>query len=353
MSMLSSEDSAHFSAPVRSEGAARALIGAEKVAALLLALDKPIAGRLLKRFDALELRQVTRAASELGAVNPATVERLVAEFQEQFSAGAELLGSAGEAQSLLAGALSPEETAEILSDVLGNSNKAMWERLSAAPQGALAAYLQQEHPQTFALVLSRLSPDTAAKLIAQTPKHLRNGLMRRMLSARPVTDPVMRLLERTLHEDILLNVARNAEAGPHARIAEIINKLERDQVDDVLESLSAERPRDAETLRGMLFSFEDIGRLSARSRALVFDRVPAERVVLALRGAEADFRDLILSSMGARARRMVEAELNAGGSAQQRDIMAARRAIAATVLDMAARNEIEIRAEAEAEAAFG
>ena len=68
------------------------LFGAEKVAALLLAMDKPIAGRLLKRFDSLELRQVTRAASELGAVNPATVEKLIQEFSEQFSAGAELLG---------------------------------------------------------------------------------------------------------------------------------------------------------------------------------------------------------------------------------------------------------------------
>jgi len=75
-------------------------------------MDKPIAGRLLKRFDSLELRQVTRAASELGAVNPATVEKLIQEFSEQFSAGAELLGSAGEAENLLAGALDPEEAAE-------------------------------------------------------------------------------------------------------------------------------------------------------------------------------------------------------------------------------------------------
>lgn len=354
MSTPLSEESAHVGTAHagRSYAVAKPLFGAEKVAALLLALDKPMAGRLLKRLDSLELRQVTRAASELGAVNPATVEQLIAEFQEQFSAGAELLGSAGEAESLLAGALTPEEAAEILSDVLGNSNKAMWDRLSAAPESALASYLQKEHPQTFALVLSKLSSGTAAKIMAQTPKDVRNGLMRRMLSPRPVMDPMMRLLEQTLHEDLLLNVARNTGADTHSKIADIINKMERDQIEDVLQSLAEERPKDAETLRSLLFTFEDIAKLSAKSRAVVFDRVPADRIVLALKGTDGMFRELILSSMGARARRMVENELNTGGPAQQRDVMKARRAIADAVLEMAERNEIEIHASGEADAVF-
>jgi flagellar motor switch protein FliG len=336
----------------RAHHLARPLFGAEKVAALLLTLDKPIAGRLLKRLDSLELRQVTRAASELGAVNPATIERLIVDFEEQFSSGAELVGSAGEAENLLAGALPPEEASEILSDVLGNSNKAMWDRLSAAPEGALASYLMKEHPQTSAFVLSKLSSGAAAKIMAQTPRDLRNGLMRRMLSPRPVMDPMMRLLERTLHEDLLLNVARNTGADTHSKIADIINKMERDQIEDVLQSLAEDRPKDAETLRGLLFTFEDIAKLSTRARTTVFDKVPADRAILALKGTDPTFRDLILSSMGARARRMVENELNTGGPAQQRDVMKARRAIADMVLEMAERNEIEIHGSGEADAMF-
>ncbi len=336
----------------RAYSLARPLFGAEKVAALLLALDKPIAGRLLKRFDSLELRQVTRAASELGSVNPATIEKLIEDFAEQFSAGAELLGSAGEAENLLAGALEPEEAAEILSDVLGNSNKAMWDRLSAAPESVLASYLLKEHPQTFALVLSKLSSGTAAKIMAQTPRDLRNGLMRRMLSPRPVMDPMMRILERTLHEDLLLNVARNTGADTHSKIADIINKMERDQIEDVLTSLAEDRPKDAETLRGLLFTFEDIAKLSQKARTTVFDRLPADRVVLALKGTDGAFRELILSSMGARAHRMVESELNTGGPAQQRDVLKARRAIADAVLEMAERNEIEINSGGQSDAIF-
>ncbi len=354
MSTPSPDDSAKFVPPqvARGHAVARPLFGAEKVAALLLALDKPIAGRLLKRFDSLELRQVTRAASELGSVNPATIEKLIDDFTEQFSAGAELLGSAGEAESLLNGALGSEEAAEILSDVLGNSNKAMWDRLSAAPESALATYLLKEHPQTFAFVLSKLSSGTAAKIMAQTPRELRNGLMRRMLSPRPVMDPMMRVLESTLHEDLLLNVARNTGADTHSKIADIINKMERDQIEDVLSSLAEDRPKDAETLRGLLFTFEDIAKLSQKARTTVFDKVPADRVVLALKGTDPAFREMILSSMGARARRMVENELNTGGPAQQRDVLKARRAIADSVLEMAERNEIEINSSGQSDAVY-
>jgi flagellar motor switch protein FliG len=354
MSTPSPEDVPKLAAPQPARGysLARPLFGAEKVAALLLALDKPIAGRLLKRFDSLELRQVTRAASELGSINPATIEKLIEDFSEQFTAGAELLGSAGEAENLLAGALDPEEAAEILSDVLGNSNKAMWDRLSAAPESALAAYLLKEHPQTFAFVLSKLSSGTAAKVMAQTPRDLRNGLMRRMLSPRPVMDPMIRLLERTLQEDLLLNVARNTGADTHSKIADIINKMEREQIEDVLSSLAEDRPKDAETLRGLLFTFEDIAKLSQKARTMVFDRLPADRVVLALKGTDAAFRELILSSMGARARRMVENELTTGGPAQQRDVLKARRAIADAVLEMAERNEIEINSSGQSDAVY-
>ncbi len=354
MSTPSPEDATRYVPPsaARGHAMARPLFGAEKVAALLLSLDKPIAGRLLKRLDSLELRQVTRAASELGAVNPATVERLIEDFVEQFSAGAELLGSAGEAESLLNGALGSEEAAEILSDVLGNSNKAMWDRLSAAPESALSDYLQKEHPQTFALVLSKLSSGAAAKIMSHTPRETRNGLMRRMLSPRPVMDPMMRLLEQTLHEDLLLNVARNTGADTHSKIADIINKLERDQIEDVLNSLAEDRPKDAETLRGLLFTFEDIAKLSQKARTTVFDKVPADRVVLALKGTDPGFREMILSSMGARARRMVEAELNTGGPAQQREVLKARRAIADTVLEMAERNEIEINSDGQSDAVY-
>ena len=320
----------------------RTLKGPDKVAALLLSLEKPVAARLLAKFDHGELRQITRAAADLGAVPVSTLEAIIEEFASYFSNGVDLVGSAGQAQQLLAGVVPPEQLADIMSDVLGNSNNTFWERLSEVSEGTLAAHLAKEHPQAAALILSKVAPSCAAKVMGHLPRELRNGLMRRMLSLKPVMDPPVRMLEAALNEDLLANVARNTNADSHSRIADIINKMERNHMEDVLQSLTEQRPKEAEVLKGLLFTFDDIVNLPPKARSVLFDQVPTERVVLALKGTEPEFRDLVLSSLAARAKRMVEAELTNGDPAPQRDVMKARRAIADLVLEMAEKGQIEL-----------
>jgi flagellar motor switch protein FliG len=325
----------------------KALRGADKVAALLLSLEKPIAARLLSKFDSLELRQITRAAADLGAVPAATLEALIEEFASHFSNGVDLMGSAGQAQQLLAGVVPPEQLADIMADVLGNSNHSLWERLSGVSDTVFAGFLAKEHPQTAALALSKVTPSCAAKVMGLLPRELRNSLMRRMLSFKPVTEPPVRILEGALQEELLVNVARNTSSDSHSRIADIINKMERNQMEDVLQSLTEQRPKEAEVLKGLLFTFDDIVNLSPKARSVLFDQVPTERVVLALKGTEAEFRDLVLSSLASRAKRMVEAELANGDAAPQRDVMKARRAIADLVLEMAEKGQIELHSSDE------
>ena len=330
---------------------ARILSGAEKAAALLLAMGKPLAARLLKHFDQLELRQITRAAAQLGAVSTAMLESLVEEFTESFSAGVDLLGNAGEAEQLLTGALPPEQVAGILSDVLGSSNSSMWEKLADIPESAFAAYLGKEHPQTAAFILSKTNAAYAARVAGQLPREQRNDLLGRMLAPEPVSDEALRVVESALQEDLINATARAVGGDSHARIADIVNKMEPSEVEDVMQSIAGTRPKEAVMLKKLLFSFDDLLRLSTRGRALLFDNVPTETVVLALRGTEAAFRDAVLSSMASRARRLVESELNNGAMASQRDIAKARRSIADLVLKMAQRNEIEIAPSDEAQAA--
>jgi flagellar motor switch protein FliG len=326
----------------------RSLSGPEKVAALLLAMGKPAAGRLLKHFDAAELKQIMRCAADLGPVPAPALESLVEEFAGEFSNGVDLLGTAQEAEALLTGVLAPEQIADLMADILGNSNKSTWERISAASDAVIAEYLGTEHPQTGALILSKVASASAAKVIALLPRDLRNDILRRMLTLRPVTDAALRLLEGRLHEDLLNKAARKVGAATNARMAEIINKMSPKQMDDVLQSLAEGRPKETEALKSLLFSFEDIVKLPPKSRMILFDKIPTERVVLALQGTNADFRDFVLSSLASRARRLVENELNSGASASQRDIAAARRVICDLVLAMAERGEIEL-ASAEAD----
>jgi flagellar motor switch protein FliG len=329
----------------------RIFSGAEKAAALLLAMGKPLAARLLKRFDPIELRQITRAAAHLGAVSNEAIDSLIEEFTDNFSMGADLLGNAGEAEQLLNGALPPEQVADILSDVLGSSNSSLWEKLAEAPEAALSAYIEAEHPQTAAFILSRLNASCAAKIIALLRRELRNELLTRMIAPEPVSDEALRIVETALQEDLLKTSARAAGSDSRARIADIVNRLEPAEVEDVIQSISQSQPKDAAVLKKMLFTFDDLLKLSQRARALLFDNVPTESIVLALRGTDAAFRDAVLSSMASRARRLVESELSNGASPPQREIAKARRSIAETVLKMAQRNEIEIGAPEGEEAA--
>jgi flagellar motor switch protein FliG len=105
-------------------------------------------------------------------------------------------------------------------------------------------------------------------------------------------------------------------------------------------------------LKGLLFVFEDIVKLSPRDRMAIFDQVPTDRLVLALKGTETLFREQILSSLATRARRIVQQDLENGEPALQRDVIEARRAITDIALDMAGRGEIELNSEREDGAYF-
>jgi flagellar motor switch protein FliG len=324
--------------------------GSNRVAALLMIMGKPMATRLMKHFEADELKQVTRAIADLRSVPPAQLETMVEDFASQFAGGANLNGTAGEVERMLDGVLPKEQIDEIMADVLGNADRTIWERMSGVAEAMFASYILKEHPQTAALILSKVKPACAAKVLSHLPPDFRNGLMRRMLTIKPVIDDTMRILERTLHEDFMMNFSRNMGADSHARIADIINKMERDHMENVLQSLAETRPKSAEILKSLLFTFDDIIRLTPRNRTALFDKVPTDKAVLALKGTEASFREIILQSLATRVRRMVEQELASGQPATQREVTEARRTITDLALEMAGRGEIEIKTDNEEDA---
>ena len=330
----------------------KVLKGPERVATLLFAMGKPAASKILRHFSEEEIRLVTKSAAQLGPVSPSQIEQLVEEFASNFSDGADLIGGAAHIEKLLTGILSPEQISNIMSEVVGNANRSIWERISTVSESAIASYLMKEHPQTAALILSRVKPSCAAKIMTQLPQPLRNNLMRRMLSMKPIVDETMKNIEKTLHDDFMANFSKNAGADTHAKIADIINKMERDHMEDVLSSLSAVRPKSAEILRGLLFTFDDIVKLTPRDRTTLFDQVPPDRVVLALKGTNEEFRKVVLSALSSRVRRMIEHELNSKEPSAHRDIAEARRTITDLALEMAGRGEIVINSEAEDEAYF-
>ena len=320
----------------------RTLTGPEKAAALLLMMGKPPAARLLKQFDQPDLQAVARAAAGLGAISATTLDRLVDQFAADFSAGADLFSDAGQVKSLLADSLPPEQIADILGVESGETHEVdIWRVLAQAPEAAILALLMAERATTATYILSKLDSAVATKAIAALPRDRRNAALCGLVAPLAVTPLAARLIEEAVGS-ALKQAPKAAAVEGRSRLAGIINGLDAPEAEDAMRALEQASPKEAAIVKAMLFSFNDLPRLSERARALLFDRASIDIVVMALRGTEADFRDTVLSSMPSRGRRLVEGELSSGANAPPRDIAKARKAIADIVLGMASRNEIEL-----------
>ena len=325
----------------RAAGQPGSLTGAEKVAILLLALGKTRAAKLLRRFDAEDLKLLSSSVGDLRPVTAADLEGLVEEFGQKFSSGVNFVGTATEIRDPMSGVMPEEPPPEAVAepDAELRAIHPIWDKIARTKVEVLRAFLMKEHPQTVALILSKIDADTAAKALSSLPADYRSELLCRMLGIKSVADEVLGVVEARLAKELASAGAPASRTG----IADILNRLEKTQSAAVLQSLAEVRPDEAKALKSLLFSFEDLADLPPPARTAVFDQVPIERLVLALRGTDLPFQAAILSALASRSRRMVEAELQGGGTAPARDVAEARRAIVDTVLKLAGKGEIEMR----------
>ena len=318
------------------------LTGPKKVAALLLSMDRRIASRILKHFDEDDIKLIAQTATDLGAVSKETLDALIEEFAQHLRTGGDLVATADEVEALLAGVVPPDQIAEIMSQVRSKSLQSIWIKLGEVPELSTAQYLTKEHPQVSALVLSRTPPAYAAATLKMFPPPLRNEVMRRMLALKVVLERPIQLLEGAVKEELLYKSAKSTGPTIHARLADIINKMERKQMDEILTDLDTHRPKEAELVRSLLFTFDDLARLSQPALVTLFDGVPADRTINALFGAEPRMIDLVLEATPGRARRMIEQELATGKKPSAKEIQKARRAIADAAMEMIEKGIIEV-----------
>jgi len=317
--------------------------GAKKAALLLLAMGKNHAAQVLRHFSAEELRLIPRFGADPDRITGVEFEGLVEEFGREFADGMKFIGTSQEVEDLISGVLTPEQIAQMKPEVVTERSEPVWSRLAALNEQVLASYIALEHPQIATAILSRMPSDYAAKILGLLNPALRRDVMGRMLSLSDMHPEAIALLERALGEDLLAGPARGGQQSEsRSRVADIINRLDEAQVADTLSTLAQTRPEDADALRGMLFTFSDIVKLTKAARTLLLDKVPTDRLVVALTGADPTLQEMALSSLTARTRRMVEAELKGGQNPSQRDIRSAQRSIADLALAMAGRGEIEL-----------
>jgi len=333
------------------EGGATGLVdtltGPQKAAAILVAIGRPAAARLLKHFNAEDLRKLAGHARTLEPISPLDFEHLVKQFEDSFVEGAPVSEAAQRFEGLLREALPQEEVDAVLEDRVQPQlvQESVWVQLARLPVESLQAYLTDQHPQIIAYIVSKLPSDLAARLFVVLPPQLRNAVVQRSLHIGNVAPAAAELLEDVLRRDLL----GRSDSGPvkahHGQIANIFNQLDRSEMEELMASLEDLNRDDLNRIKAKLFTFEDIERLSQRARLLLFDEVQTEQIATALRGADTRLQELVLSSLSTRGRRMVETELGAEqGNITAQNIADARRTIARIAIDLSERGIITLDA---------
>ncbi|ABM45519.1 hypothetical protein X471_01170 [Bartonella bacilliformis str. Heidi Mejia] len=320
------------------------LSGQQKVAALLVALGKPAAARLLKHFTPDDLRHLSGQAHSLPNISLADFEILVRQFEDAFAEGASFSEAGLRFDNLVQETL-PEDEAALIFDPSKAPKppvESLWNIIAKANIDVTQMHLVQEHPQVISYIISRLPSETAAKILMAQSATVRADLTRRRLHLRNVAPEMETILDQALRP-LFLQENRAGEQAHHGQVAIILNELDKTDIDEMLASLQDLEPEDLKKIKEKLFVFDDIPRLTERARLLLFDGIAADAIITALQGADDLMKELILASLSQRTRRMVETELSSENqSIQQSDILNARRIIAQTAIKLSEQGTIDL-----------
>ena len=317
----------------------------EKAAAVLLAMGKGVAGKLLKYFTQSELQSIIASAQTLRAIPPHELIDLVNEFEDLFTEGAGLMDNAKMMEGILEEGLTPDEVDGLLGRraAFQAFETTIWDRLQDADPVFVAKFLLNEHPQTIAYILSMMPSGFGAKVLLEIPDAQRADIINRTVNLKDASPKATAIVEARVIEMINALDAERNSVGSN-KVADLMNELEKSQVDEMLASLETVSTESVKKVRPKIFLFEDVLYMPQRSRVSLFNDVSGDIITAALRGSSMELRESVLSSIGARQRRMIESDLAAGDQGvNPREVAIARRSITQEAIRLAAAGQIQLK----------
>lgn len=319
----------------------------QKAAALLVAMGKENASKLLSHFKQEEIRELMLASNQMTTIPPETLNLLIEEFETEMMNGPSLMDSGASFQTLIEESLTEEQLLELKQDPssveIARQSAPFWDALDDVDLADLTEFLLAENTLAAAYTITRLSPEKSAKLVNSLSKEDRSRVVAGMITNRSASPAAINILENVLREEF----SRSTEAEPNSdsprKVAGLFNELDTEISDELFKDLaSSVDAQDLKNVKSLMFKFENILWLEATNRAIVFDQVPTEVTGLALRDVEPDLQEAVLAALGQRTRRMLESELGNPSNATVEDIEKARKQIASTVLRLSAEGLIII-----------
>jgi len=319
-----------------------ALTGPQKAATLMLALNEEQAAKIIAKLHEDEIRDLSLAMAALGTVSAAQVEDVAKDFGAALGQTGHLTGSFEATERLLMRTLPKDRAAQIMEEIRGPAGRTMWDKLGNVSEGVLANYLKNEYPQTVAVVLSKVKPDHAARVLALLPEGFAMEVVMRMLRMETVQKEALEGVERTLRSEFMSNLARGSRRDAHEVMADIFNNLDRAAETRILTALEERNRESAERIRALMFTFDDLQRLDGPGIQVLLRSVPKDKLVLALKGAAEPLRDMFLRNLSERAAKLLRDDLAALGPVRLREVDEAQATIVAQAKDLAAQGQIQL-----------
>jgi flagellar motor switch protein FliG len=320
----------------------RSLTGPEKAALLLMSVGEDHALNLFELMDEEEIRELSQVMANLGNVSSQLVERLFVEFADQISSTGSIVGNFSNTERLLLKLMDKDKVDAIMEEIRGPAGRTMWEKLANVNETVLANYLKNEYPQTVAVVLSKVKPEHASRVLAILPEPFALEVIMRMLRMEAVKKEVLDDVERTLRNEFMSNLSRTNRRDSHELMADIFNFLDSNTENRFLTALE-ERNRDsAEKIKALMFTFEDLIKLDPGAVQTVLRQAEKDKVALALKGGSEPVRDLFFSNMSERAAKIMKEDMQAMGPVRLRDVDEAQMYMVQLAKELAANGEIVI-----------
>ena len=323
----------------------------EKIAVLMVALGNDIAAEVYKKLDDTAIELITLEVANLRKVTPELKLEVLKEAQEILMAREFMArGGVDYARDVLERALGPERAQNLLARITASLQVRPFDFMRHTDPQQVLGFIQGEHPQTIALILSYLEAPQAAMILSGLPAILQAEVAKRIARMDRITPEVLREVERVLERKLSTVMGQDfTMAGGIDAVVAIVNSSDRTTERNIMEHLEENDPELAEEIKKRLFVFEDIIRLDDRSLQRVLREVDMKELGLALKGATEELRTKFFKNMSKRAAEMLQEDMDYMGPVRVKDVEESQQKVVNIVRGLEEQGEIVIASGGEDE----
>jgi flagellar motor switch protein FliG len=322
----------------------RELSGRQKAAVFLVTLGSEISSEIFKHLREDEIETLTFEIARLDTIEPEERDKVLMEFKELMMAQ-DFITSGGleYARELLEKSLGSQKAVDIINRLTSSLQVRPFDFIRRTDPAHLLNFIQQEHPQTIALILAYLEPQKASIILGALPHEIQSDVAKRIATMDRTSPEVLREVERVLEKKLsTLSSEDYTSAGGVESIVEILNLVDRSTEKTIIESLEEEDPELAEEIKKRMFVFEDIVLLDDRAIQKVLREVDTAELAKALRGVEAEVQDKIFRNMSKRAAALLKEEMEYMGPVRLKDVEETQQKIVSIIRKLEEQGDIVV-----------